>query len=259
MRNLFFMLFFLYLTSAHSSNQRIISLDPALTEILFDIGLGPKVVAVTKQCNFPKQVNSLPNVGDYNRPLIEKIISLKPTIILALESGRPLLNQEFTQRKIKVTSFSANQIEDYPKLLTKLGLIFSINTKKWVRKWENEMLKLKNIGSSHLGLKKGYILINKFPLILAGKNTFISKSLELCGFKNILKSQENWPQISREKFIASKPKYIIDLEMKGPEIGEFKTLLKNSRWLKSSEDSLFRLSSRFPTSVHKLCTSLGKE
>ncbi|GAH87259.1 unnamed protein product, partial [marine sediment metagenome] len=68
--------------------ERIISLSPANTEILFALGLGGKVVGITNVCNYPSQTKEKEKIGDYDNPNLEKIIELEPDLILA-SHGNP--------------------------------------------------------------------------------------------------------------------------------------------------------------------------
>ncbi|GAH68697.1 unnamed protein product, partial [marine sediment metagenome] len=74
--------------------ERIISMAPANTEILFALGLGEKVVGITNVCNYPSQTEEKEKIGDYDNPNLEKIIELEPDLILA-SHGNPieLINQ----------------------------------------------------------------------------------------------------------------------------------------------------------------------
>ena len=63
--------------------QRIVSLAPANTEILFSLGLGSKVVGVTDYCDYPAEALNKEKVGDFYAPSVEKIIALEPDVILA--------------------------------------------------------------------------------------------------------------------------------------------------------------------------------
>lgn len=69
--------------------KRIVSLAPSITECLFAIGAGDRVVGVTQFSNYPQEVKRLPKVGSYIYPSIEKILSLKPDLILATKDGNP--------------------------------------------------------------------------------------------------------------------------------------------------------------------------
>src|SRR4030042_989716 len=65
--------------------QRIISLAPSNTEILFALGLGDRVVGVTDYCNYPPEATTKPSVGDYTEPNIEAIIAMEPDLVVATE------------------------------------------------------------------------------------------------------------------------------------------------------------------------------
>jgi cobalamin transport system substrate-binding protein len=64
--------------------QRIVSLAPSVTEILFEAGLGPRVVGVTSYCRFPRQVLALPKVGGYLTPSYEALVALRPDLVVTL-------------------------------------------------------------------------------------------------------------------------------------------------------------------------------
>ena len=62
--------------------QRIVSTTPSITEILFALGLGNRVVGVTSYCAYPPQVKSLPKIGTYIQPDLERITSLEPDLVV---------------------------------------------------------------------------------------------------------------------------------------------------------------------------------
>ena len=64
--------------------QRIVSLAPSVTEVLFEAGLGPRVVGVTSYCRFPREVLTLPNVGGYLTPSYEALVALQPDLVVTL-------------------------------------------------------------------------------------------------------------------------------------------------------------------------------
>lgn len=70
--------------------QRIISLSPATTEILFTLGLGPKIVGITRYCDYPAETASISRVGGYVDPNYEVITALKPDLVIVLTSHRDL-------------------------------------------------------------------------------------------------------------------------------------------------------------------------
>ncbi len=80
------------ITLAPAPPSRIISLSPATTEILFALGLGPRVVGVTRYCDFPPETASIPKVGGYVDPNYEAITALKPDLAIVLTSHRDLIS-----------------------------------------------------------------------------------------------------------------------------------------------------------------------
>jgi iron complex transport system substrate-binding protein len=71
-------------TAAGSSPQRIVSLAPSVTEVLFEAGLGPRVVGVTSYCRFPREVLAIPRVGGYLTPSFEALVALRPDLAVVL-------------------------------------------------------------------------------------------------------------------------------------------------------------------------------
>ena len=69
---------------AQSVPQRIVSLAPSVTEVLFEAGLGPRVVGVTSSCRFPREALALPNVGGYLTPSYEALVALRPDLVVIL-------------------------------------------------------------------------------------------------------------------------------------------------------------------------------
>src|SRR5258708_33185484 len=72
---------------APRGKERIVSLAPSITETLFALGAGPEVVGVSRYCDYPKAVLSLPKVGDFLTPNIEAIAAIRPTIVIGLISS----------------------------------------------------------------------------------------------------------------------------------------------------------------------------
>jgi ABC-type Fe3+-hydroxamate transport system substrate-binding protein len=72
------------LHAGQSGPQRIVSLAPSVTEVLFEAGLGPRVVGVTSYCRFPREVLALPKVGGYLTPSYEALVALRPDLVVVL-------------------------------------------------------------------------------------------------------------------------------------------------------------------------------
>ena len=105
---------FLYSISfvdAQATSQRVISTSPAITEILFAIGAGDRVVGVTDYCNYPKNACLLPSIGGPLNPNTEKWIALKPDLII-LQDDSVVLNKHAKVFKIPTLEVSVNNLEN---------------------------------------------------------------------------------------------------------------------------------------------------
>lgn len=78
------------LSIAPASEQRLVSLAPSLTEMLFELGGGSQLVGVTQQCRYPPEAKTIQKIGDYQTPNIETIMTLAPTRVLALQEHAPI-------------------------------------------------------------------------------------------------------------------------------------------------------------------------
>ena len=116
--------------------QRVISLAPSLTEMVFAVGAGEKLVGVTEHCRFPAEAAAIPRVGGYQTPNFEAILSLQPDIVLTLEEhfpARAFLNA----LGVPYEAFDHRSLEGVLDSLTKLGRIFG--NSQYTKKLRNEL------------------------------------------------------------------------------------------------------------------------
>ncbi len=100
--------------------QRIVSLVPALTEMLFAIGAGPQVVAVSSYDDFPAEVKTLPRVGALLDPDLERILALRPDLVITYGS-QTALEAQFTRASIRTFSYRHGGITTVIETLRDLG------------------------------------------------------------------------------------------------------------------------------------------
>ena len=116
----FFILIALLFILSLEAKERIVSLSPALTEILFALGVGDNVVGVSSYSLYPKEAQELPIVGNYTNPTLEKVIALSPTLVI----GQNFNNKSMRDLHIfgiKTLSVSLQSIEDIKKTIALLG------------------------------------------------------------------------------------------------------------------------------------------
>ena len=100
--------------------QRIVSVVPSLTETLFAIGAGPRVIAVSSFDRYPPQVSSLPKVGALLDPDVERIIALRPDLVIVYASQTDLI-AELSRARVPVFSYAHAALGDVTSAMRALG------------------------------------------------------------------------------------------------------------------------------------------
>jgi len=109
-------------TAAAKSYQRIISFRPNVTEILFALGLGPKVVGVTEFSHYPPEVEKIEKIGGYFNRSLEKILSLKPDlIILVPDATTAKIESALKRSNIETLTLHADSVEDVYDSIQKIA------------------------------------------------------------------------------------------------------------------------------------------
>ena len=123
--------FFLY-SSASAANpaaspKRIVSLAPSMTEIMFALGLGEKIVGVTTFCDYPEEAKKKPKIGGMSNPSLEAVLSLKPDIVVMTTDGNP---KEFADRleslHIKTFISTARRLNQLSDGIKELGKVLGV-------------------------------------------------------------------------------------------------------------------------------------
>ncbi|MDH5202315.1 MAG: cobalamin-binding protein [Nitrospirota bacterium] len=227
--------------------NRIISLSPNVTEILFAMGLGDKIVGVTNFCDYPEEAKKKPKIGGMSNPSLEAVVSLKPDIVVMTTDGNP---KEFEERlrslKIRTYVFKARRLSELPMGIRELGLTLGVKDRGETLAKELEGTMNKVVHSSlitpHSSPKKKVLfIIWPEPLIVAGPGTLIDDVITLLGAENIAaKAKTSYPKYSIEEIIRQAPDVIF--------IGKGHTDIKEV-----SENLLKRIASVPAVKYHAVC------
>lgn len=190
--------------------QRIVSLAPGITEILFELGLGDTIVGVTDFDDYPAEVLDIPKVGDFQGPNMEAIAGQRPDIIFASTlSGKD--SMEALQRLgIPVLMLEARDID---QIFSSIQIIADITEKraegaKLTADMKSRMEEIRNRISS-LPKPKVFYIVDLNGNFTAGKGTFIDQLITLAGGQNIAGDVDGWAQYSMEKLVQDNPAVII--------------------------------------------------
>ncbi len=193
--------------------ERIISLAPSNTEILFTLGLEDRIVGVTDFCDYPEAAKSKEKIGGFSEPNIEKIISLQPDLILATSMHQKPVEE---LEKLNVPSVVLDP-KDFEDVFTSIEIIGKAtgqddkaaaivgDLKARVKDVDDKVIKL-----TEDERPKVYYEIWPSPITTAGPGTFVNDIIQRAGGENIAKdAKKAYPQYSQEMIVAKNPDIII--------------------------------------------------
>lgn len=210
--------------------QRIASLAPNITEILFALGLEDRIVAVTTYCDYPESAKTKPKVGDTLRPDLERIIALKPDLVLITTSSQlENLTRRMDELGIPVYVSNPRDIREIVASIRAIGEATGAapRAEEIAREMENRIATVeRRVGA--LPHPRTLYVLQASPLITAGRNTFINDLIRLAGGVSISEEETaDYPQFSRETVIARAPEVIVAPGSHGTEIVREEDLRKD--------------------------------
>jgi iron complex transport system substrate-binding protein len=212
--------------------KRIVSLAPNITEILFDLGLDEEIVGVSIHCNYPEKAKTKVRVGSYINVDFERIVSLKPDLIIATGAGN---TREMVERLEKLgfptyVIFPKN-LNDILRSILQLGRV--VNREKEASRVIQEMnQRSQRVVERAKGLPRPRVLlqIGEVPLVTVGKGSFADDILQLAGGENIASTEkEMYPRLGIEEVLKRAPEVILISSM-NPKGDYGKVLQDWSRW-----------------------------
>jgi len=202
------------LFSSENKKLRIISLAPSATEILFSLGLDEEIIGVSTFCNYPPAALKKAKVGTFSQPDIEKIISLKPDIILATGIEQVSIVERLRQLKLNVFVCDPYSIEELLNTIKEIGVITKKENeaKVLIAKIEDKINLIKNKVDLMPLEKKPTVFVEIWhdPLMTAGVGSFVNELITLAGGINIAyDTPRPYSYFSAEQVIKRNPDCII--------------------------------------------------
>ena len=206
--------------SSESTKNRIISLSPHITEIIYALGGENDLYAVSDYCRYPLAATKKEKIGGLINPNIEKIVSLKPTIILGVPSHAKL-NEELNKFDLHVVMLANENIDDVLFTIDSVGtLIGKVNTAKLLIKNIQDSLAVIGDGN-RTGRPKAMLVIGRERgtiknITAAGEDTFISEVWNLAGGENLFSDlPTRYSAVNLETILTRNPQVIIEFDIDG--------------------------------------------
>lgn len=194
--------------------KRIVSLAPSNTEILFALGLKDRIVGVTDYCDYPREVlklkeeGKLASVGGYSTVDVERVVELKPDLVVASYGNGFGVVKALKSFGITVICLNPKSIDDIVRDIEILGKVCGVedNATKLVNwiKSKVEEVKMKK----HRWKPKIVHIIWNDPIWVSGKDTFINDAIEIAGGINAV-NESGWVVLSLEDLVRINPDIII--------------------------------------------------
>ncbi len=193
--------------------QRVVSLTPSLSESVFALGRGERLVGRTDYCDYPPEIGQLPSVGTLLDPSVEQIVSLKPDLVLASSHVRGEVLETLTLVGIPVLAlYKEEDFEGVYTLLETLGLVLDAQTEAQtlIGGMKASIAETVDIVSQARERPRVYYVVDygEYGDFTAGGNTFIHAMLTMAGGENIAKDLKGWAY-SLEKIVEANPDLLI--------------------------------------------------
>lgn len=251
--------------------RRIISLAPSLTESLFAVGLSEEIVGVTSYCDYPAAALAKEKVGDTLTPNLERIIALKPDLVLITTSSQlENLARKLDSLSIPLFVVSARNAREIVASMRTLGEVTGAVTRanEVAAEMEHRISAVEKRVRDLPRLKVLYILQNR-PLITAGRNTFINDLINLAGGVSISGQEAaDYPQFSRESVLTRAPEVLVAPASHGASLVNIEELrkdfaatpaIRNNRIVQIEPDWIDRPGPRIVEGLEQLAQGLHPE
>jgi iron complex transport system substrate-binding protein len=192
--------------------DRIISLAPNLTEIVFAVGGGDRLVGNTTYCDYPAEAKAVAKVGDSLQPSLERIIALRPQVVLiSTASQLEVFTQQLQNQNIAVFVTDPHDLEGVFRSIEQVGLILgqTDQASQLVKKLR-ERTSAVELAVRQEPLVRVFFQVSAEPLYTIGREAFVTDLIRRAGAVSVTADVPGgWPKYSSESALAARPEAII--------------------------------------------------
>ena len=192
--------------------ERVITLAPNLTEIVFAIGAGDRLVGNTTYCNYPAEAKNVAKVGDTLHPSLERIIALRPQVVLiSTASQLEVFTQQLQNQNIAVFVTDPHNLDGVFRSIEQIGLMLAQDqqAKTLVQELRNRTNAVETAVQQTTPVRVFYQVSGE-PLYTAGRDSFVTDLMRRAGAISVTADVPGaWPKYSNESALAAKPDAII--------------------------------------------------
>jgi len=192
--------------------KRIVSLSPAITEMVFAIGAGDRLVGVTEYCDYPSEATKLPTVGAYTGFSLERVLSLRPEVVIGMRGTSKEAVNGLREAGVPVLTYDPVSVRDVLHLMDELsGMVLTEGeTTDAVTQLRGRVELVQKQAARLLRHPRVLCAVQLEPMYAAGKDNHIDDMMRLAGGENVAgDAAVAWPQYSLERMLEKDPEVII--------------------------------------------------
>jgi len=198
--------------------QRIVSISPSVTEILYGIGAWPQVVAVSQFCSYPEDVNNKPRVNGWEKTNLEQLTALKPDLVIGVEAQAPFLQDKLSELGIRSLFLRNEALKDIYASIHTIGDATGRRQQasELVAKTEAEIDTVRKTVADRQRLRV-LCVVDRVPgtireLYTATRGSYLDELITIAGGESIAPEAEHgWGKINKEAAVSLNPEVIIDM------------------------------------------------
>ena len=250
-----------------SAPKRIISTMPSNTEILYALGLGKNIIAVSDKCNFPPEASKKKKIGAISIN-VEEIVALNPDLIVMLGDAQKRQIEILKEYRLPVFVINPRSIAELTRSIAVLGKLTRTERSAGKIVWKiNDDITMAKASNRSSFKPKIFVELWHDPMITAAGGTFIDDIISICGTVNIGKKAGNgYPSYSIESLIAEDPDYIIVAGKSSEDIKRIRSdkrlanlkAVKENKILLIDSDIITRPTPRLITALNLINTFIRK-
>jgi iron complex transport system substrate-binding protein len=213
----------LFMLLAAQPPQRIVSLAPSITEILFALGVGDRVVGVSTYCDYPPEATKIDRIGNFLQPNVEGILAKRPDLVIGVPSpGNRAPVEQLETLGARVLIVNPERVTEIFAAIRTIAEAVGVPQRgeQLVARIQSEI----DAVTSRLGAAprpRVLMLVGRTPFVAAGSGTYQDELVALAGGDNLAAAiGERWPNISLELIVARAPEVIIDASMGSEEASD---------------------------------------
>ncbi|MGE0115927.1 MAG: helical backbone metal receptor [Steroidobacteraceae bacterium] len=201
--------------------RRIVTLTPGLTELIYAVGAQQWLLATVEYADFPQAAQQIPRIGDAFHVDLEKLLALRPDLVLVWTSGTSAtIVEQIKALGLRVESIDVRHLSDVSTSLLRMGELTGMqaNAQQAAQAFEQGMQELRSRYAGRTPLRV-FVEVNRQPLYTVNGRHVLSEVLNLCGGENVFASLDQLaPVIGVEAVLKADPEVILSTEGTLPEV-----------------------------------------